>query len=225
MSCMLKLGDLDCLVRGAPGESRSLASLPRPSLSSWRLMVENLLALMTARLEAPSKVWLPFTRSKDLVEEVLAVRTRPTAPALGTATPLAARRCFFTGVNSMVSAAQRAAGSLRLPSAWSLPNNPPGPFFRLLLLDPVGWLLLDAPDENPSSASVMWTGSSPPLAAFRSVEQQIIRHQVRHTDHSHSCLHYPKLKNLVFCPQTHKTTCIYNVFMKEKKKTAAPHKK
>lgn len=68
ISCILKLGDRDCLVRGAPGGRRSLPSPAWPSRSSCRLMVEKRLVLPAARLVTPSvpaptlePAWLPFT--------------------------------------------------------------------------------------------------------------------------------------------------------------------
>lgn len=51
----------------------------------------------------------------------------------------------------------------------SLTERPVATFFKLPLweeedgLVPIGWLLREAPDENPSSASFRFTGSSPPF--------------------------------------------------------------
>lgn len=206
MICMLKLGERDCLVRGAPGDRRSWASSGLMRCSSFRLMVEwrwEPPAGSPPSLSEPPAAFsrsssppfrLKFMQSKDLLEEVLPVRT--------SVDPAGKLRCFFMGLSWMASKLMLAGGdcclwwclltaiwwsadksaslSRSLSRSFSLSRDSRAvmAFLMLLLLlfrlpplcptpppvlVPLGWLLFDAPEENPSSGSLTLKESSPPL--------------------------------------------------------------
>lgn len=220
MICMLKLGERDCLVRGAPGDRRSWASSGLMRCSSFRLMVD-------CRWEPPagsppslseppaafSRRSLPFRlklmQSKDLLEEVLPVRTR--------AGPAGKLRCFLMGLSWMASKLMLAGGDcclwwcLLMGTWWSADKSASFSrsfslsrdsravmaFLMLLLLlfrlpplcpmpppvlVPLGWLLLDAPEEKPSSGSLTLKESSPPLMPSASEEERTRTYKEREHD-------------------------------------------
>lgn len=173
MSCMLKLGERDCLVRGAPGESRSFPPSGRTRCSSFRLRLE--------RRCAP-----PAPPPGPSLAPVAPPSCSPLTPTLMLQVRL--RLCvFFMGVSSIVSSVMAGGGdwalcggcgslcfSAELSLSFSrcvrlellflelfcvLARPPPLPEGRPVL----GWLLLDAPEENPSSGSFRLKDSSPPL--------------------------------------------------------------
>lgn len=115
MICMLKLGERDCLLRGAPGERSSWASSGLMRCSSFRLMVEwrwEPLPESTPTLSGPAPAVLSrlpslpfrfkFMQSKDLLDEALPVLTR-----VGPAGKL---RCFFIGLSWIASNWMLAGG-------------------------------------------------------------------------------------------------------------------
>lgn len=141
MICMLKLGERDCFVRGAPGDKRSWASSGLMRCSSFRLLVERrwerpaespplLSGPDTAALShSPSLSFrLKFMQSKDLLDEVL--------PVLTSVGPAGKLRCFFMGLSWMASRLMLAGGDCCLrwclfTTAWrsldksaSLPRSP-----------------------------------------------------------------------------------------------------